>query len=60
MLALDFATLSTSTGVAVGALLGVYEVVVRAYPTVKNYSLVGKIINVLQFVSDFLNVKKSA
>jgi hypothetical protein len=38
--------------------LGVYELVVRLIPTVANYSLLGKIIACLKWISDNLNVTK--
>jgi len=44
--------------VVVSVATGVYEVVVRVIPTVKNYSLLHKIIGVLQKVSEFLNITK--
>ena len=40
------------------ALLGIYEVVVRAVPSVGNYSVVSWFITALKFVSDKLNVTK--
>jgi PBP1b-binding outer membrane lipoprotein LpoB len=40
------------------AILGIYEVVVRAVPSVGNYSVVSWIITALKFVSDKLNVTK--
>ena len=39
------------------ALLGIYEVVVRAVPSVANYSIVSWLITALKFVSDKLNNK---
>lgn len=45
-------------GVVVSVIAGVYEVVVRVIPTVKNYSFIGKIINVLKVLSDYLNITK--
>ena len=38
-----------------GALLAAYEVVVRAVPTIRDYSVVSWIINALKKVSDTLN-----
>ena len=40
------------------AILGIYEVVVRAVPSVGNYSVVSWLITALKFVSDKLNVTK--
>jgi hypothetical protein len=37
------------------AILGIYEVVVRAVPSVGNYSVVSWIVTALKFVSDKLN-----
>jgi PBP1b-binding outer membrane lipoprotein LpoB len=37
------------------ALIGIYEVVVRAVPSVGNYSVVSWLITALKFVSDKLN-----
>lgn len=40
------------------AILGVYEVVVRAVPSVGNYSIVSWLITALKYVSDKLNNSK--
>jgi len=37
---------------------GFYEVLARLIPTVKDISLLGKIIEILLWISNFLNVKK--
>ena len=42
----------------VGIILGLYEVIIRLIPTVKNYSLLGIIVNLLQWLNDNLNVTK--
>lgn len=42
----------------VALLAGIYEVVVRLIPTVTNYSFIGKIIESLVWLSNFLNRKK--
>ena len=42
----------------VALLAGVYEVVSRIIPTVKNYSFIEKVIEILLWVSNFLNRKK--
>ena len=41
------------------AILGIYEVVVRAVPSVGNYSVVSWIVTALKFVSDKLNATKN-
>ena len=41
------------------ALLALYEVVVRIFPTVKNYSIISKILALLTKASDVLNNKSS-
>jgi len=42
----------------VALLAGIYEVVARTIPTVKNYSFIAKIIEILLWLSNFLNRKK--
>lgn len=42
----------------VAFIAGVYEVAARLIPTVKNYSLIAKIIEVLVWLSNRFNVKK--
>jgi hypothetical protein len=44
--------------VVVPIIVGLYEVIVRIIPTVGNYSFIGKIIEILKWLSDFLNNKK--
>ncbi|OGN89036.1 MAG: hypothetical protein A2Z74_07490 [Chloroflexi bacterium RBG_13_46_9] len=44
--------------VIIALLAGIYEVVIRAIPTVGNYSFIGKIIDILKWLSEFLNRKK--
>jgi hypothetical protein len=44
--------------VIVAIIVGLYEVIVRAVPTVANYSVIGKVIEILAWVSNFLNKKK--
>jgi hypothetical protein len=39
-------------------LIGFYELVVRLVPTVTNISLLGKLIDIIKWLSDFLNRKK--
>ena len=53
---LSFAATGTSTLQLISlAILGIYEVVVRAAPSVGNYSVVSWLITALKFVSDKLN-----
>jgi hypothetical protein len=47
-----------SLKIIVALLVGIYEVVIRVIPTVANYSLIGKIIDILKWLSEFLNRKK--
>lgn len=42
----------------VALLAGIYEVVARLIPTVKNYSLIAKIIEILLWISERFNRKK--
>ena len=42
----------------VALILGIYEVVVRIIPTVTNLSLIGKLIAILKWISDYFNIKK--
>jgi hypothetical protein len=42
----------------VAILVGLYEVIIRIIPTIGNYSLLGKIVDIIKWVSDFLNRKK--
>ena len=39
-------------------IVGFYEVIVRLVPTVGQWGLIGKIIDILKWLSDFLNRKK--
>lgn len=41
-----------------GLIVGLYELVVRLIPSVGNYSLINKIIDILKWISEFLNRKK--
>lgn len=43
-----------------GAVLGIYEVVVRIIPSVGDYSIVSWLIKALKKVSDSLNITKSS
>jgi len=51
-------TIIASAPLYIGIVLGIYEVIARAIPTVKDWTLVGNIVKVLQSISDFLNAKK--
>lgn len=42
----------------VALIIGIYEVIVRIYPTTKNLSLIGKLLQILKYISDYLNVEK--
>jgi hypothetical protein len=44
----------------VTTILGVYEVIARAIPTIKDISIIGNIAKVLLILSDYLNKKKAA
>lgn len=44
--------------IVVPIIAGLYEVIVRIIPTVKNYSIIGKIIEIILWISNFLNNKK--
>jgi len=44
--------------VIVPIVAGLYEVIVRIIPSVNNYSFIGKIIEILLWLSNFLNNKK--
>jgi hypothetical protein len=44
--------------IIVAIVIGVYEVLVRAIPTVGNYSILAKVIDILQWLSDHFNNKK--
>lgn len=43
----------------VALILGIYEVIARTVPTVQNVSIIHKLIKVLEFISAYLNVKKT-
>lgn len=45
-------------GTLLGGVIGIYEVVVRIWPTVGDKSLIGLILKILKVVSDALNVQK--
>jgi len=60
MLSITFQTIQDNAAVVITAVLGIYEVIVRAIPTFKDITIVGNVIKVLQSISDFLNAKKAA
>ena len=39
-------------------IVGLWELITRLIPTVTNYSFIGKIIEILKWISDFLNREK--
>lgn len=39
-------------------IIGLYETIVRIIPTVGNYSVLAKIIDILKWLSDYFNRKK--
>ncbi len=39
----------------VSLILGIYEVIARLIPTSKDWTIIGKLIAILKFVSDHLN-----
>lgn len=43
---------------AIALLAGLYEVIARLIPTIGNYSWIAKIIDILKWISDFLNRRK--
>jgi uncharacterized membrane protein len=49
---------SISISLILSLLVGLYELVVRLVPTVSNISLLAKLIDLLKWISDFLNRKK--
>jgi hypothetical protein len=42
----------------VALILGIYEVVARIIPTASNISIIGKLIAVLKYISDYFNIEK--
>ena len=51
-------TTSLSWKVIVAIIAGIYEVIARCIPTVKNWSILGKVIEVLLWISERFNRKK--
>lgn len=56
--AVDTEPLSLTLPLILALVAGIYEVVIRLIPTVGQYALIGKIIDILKWLSDFLNRKK--
>jgi len=44
--------------IIIALIIGVYEVITRVIPSVSNYSLIAKVIDILKFISDYFNKKK--
>jgi hypothetical protein len=42
----------------IALILGIYEVVIRIIPTVSNLSIIGKLITILKWLSDYFNIVK--
>lgn len=40
-------------------IVAIYEAIARVIPTVKNYTIIGRIINIVKFVSDKLQNQKN-
>lgn len=53
----DAGTFKITWQMVVAIVAGCYEVIARVIPTVGNWSLTGKIIEALKWLSDFLNRK---
>lgn len=45
-------------GIIVAVIVGIYDVIVRIIPTVGNWSILGKIIDILKWLSDYFNRRK--
>jgi hypothetical protein len=56
--AADAAPIELDWHVVIALLAGIYEVVIRLIPTVGNYSAIGKVIEILKWLSDFFNKKR--
>ena len=56
--AVDTEPFSLTLPLILALVAGIYEVVIRLIPTVGQYALIGKIIDILKWLSDFLNRKK--
>jgi hypothetical protein len=53
-----FHTIISNWHIVVAIIVGVYEVLVRAIPTVGNHSIIAKIIEILKWMSDTFNNNK--
>lgn len=42
----------------IALIMGIYELLVRLIPTYKHWSVIGKILEILLWISKFLNVEK--
>ena len=51
-------TFMNNAYIIISLLLGIYEVIARWVPTVKDISIVGNIFKVLTFISNILNAKQ--
>jgi hypothetical protein len=58
MAAITFQDIINNAGTIITTALGIYEVIARAIPTVKDITIVGNVIKVLNTLSDLLNKKK--
>lgn len=45
--------------VLLGIVIGIYEILSRSIPTIKDYTILGRIIRVLKAISEGLNNRKS-
>jgi hypothetical protein len=45
-------------GIIVAVIIGVYDVLARLIPTVGNWSIIAKIIDILKWLSDYFNRTK--
>lgn len=55
----NVADVTISLGLVLTLIVGIYEVLVRAIPSIGDYSILAKIINIIKIVSDYLNKRKS-
>jgi len=54
----DPAGIVEKPGVVSAILVGIYEIAVRVIPTVKDYTILGKVIKALKWLHQFLNNQK--
>jgi len=57
MLAIE--TITTNAALVISIVIGIYEVIARAIPTVKDITVIGNVVKVLSFISDSLNTLKA-